>query len=187
MAQVETVAGSILARSSATASAAMTEGLVATLHGLMTARHIGRATAADANDEDAEPVPGHLDGGVSAAFDSAIIRTLDTIEGIVSDKRLWRPRRGATDKLTRADLRARLARLDRGAVRPSTSMARHLQLSVTAEGRACVFAPLPGGGIAGVGRTFEEALSDFDESFKNRPPLVDAGPANSTPVEKETE
>ena len=157
-----------------------------TLHGLMTARHIGRATA-DTKDGDAEPVPGHLDGGVSAAFDSAIIRTLDTIEGIVSDKRLWRPRRGATDKLTRADLRARLARLDRGAVRPSTSMARHLQLSVTAEGRACVFAPLPGGGIAGVGRTFEEALSDFDESFKNRPPLVDAGPANSTPVEKETE
>lgn len=185
MAQVETVAGSILARSSATASAAMTENLVATLHGLMTARHIGRVAATE--DKDSEPVIGRLDGGVGAAFDSAIIRTLDTIEGIVSDKRLWRPRRGATDKLTRADLRARLARLDRGAVRPSTSMARHLQLSVTAEGRACVFAPIPGGGIAGVGRTFEEALSDFDESFKNRPPLVDAGPANSTPVEKETE
>lgn len=185
MAQVETVAGSILARSSATASVAMAQGLMETLHGLMTARHIGRATAG--TDDDSEPVPGRLDGGVSAAFDSAIIRTLDTIEGIVADKRLWKPRRGATEKLTQSDLSARLARLDRGAVRPSTSLARHLQLSVTTKGQACVFAPVAGGGIAGVGRTFDEALTDFDEAFRNRPPLVDAGPVESTPVEQGTE
>ena len=170
--------GSVVARSDATIPGAMLDTLQELLGTLVATR--SAALEANAGDEDA---PAKHDGGLQAAFDSSVIRTLNRIDTLVDTPRLWKPDRSTARTLTLNDLTHRLRRADANmdAARPSSRYADRLELSVQ-QGHAVVVMQVPGGVVAGVGETFGEAMRDFDTKFATGKPLAPAAPEKKAEV-----
>lgn len=167
--RIETVAGSVLARSLATATGAVTEHLIATLQGIAVARQIHAQALPDA--EEGEGTTGTADdGGVKAAFDSAMIRVLGQIENVVSNPKHWKVRTRETAAYTRVDLNTRIEKIRRGLVdKPSLRHGGDIKFAV-ASGKVVAYLELPGGAIVGTGSTAAAALEDFDRAWREDAP-----------------
>lgn len=173
MAHVETVAGSVIARSAATSVAAPLDVLLNALGQVTGCRHV--VCGSEEDGEGSTRIP-EVDGGLKMAYDQTLIRILDRIDSLVETPKFWKPKQRAAEKATQADLAARMTKLSLGAklARPSQKLFDQLQMHVDEHGVCTIALAIPGGAVVGSGKTFGAALADFDSKFENSPPLLEA-------------
>lgn len=138
-------------------------------------------------DDEDKSIPGvhPLDGGLTAAFDSTVIRLLDRIETIAVSDPAWKETREARrlrrkEAVDRVSLIAEAAKHTRDSARPSHKY--RVELVYLDNSNFMAFLRLKdGSALAGFGESAAEAMVDFDRAwYRKRPdftPIPDVEPA----------